>query len=207
MSRIDRETTNELNALDAHIQTRNEYEQIWTTNDEYEDTRQHGPNMANTQHNHDAHNGTASGNHRDTPLSHDKHRDDTTNGIRRTNSCWPPTGGCQSCGFHPQQRAGDMCIALVRICSSCGVMGHMERMCEKKPELNTIEPAIHTGLDSSIGKTDKVVEMSPSDDQTGHTDSGREMHFPQDTTSDVQSNNEERHDTGPTALDDNNRQH
>ena len=95
MSRIDRETTNELNALDAHIQTRNEYEEIWTTRDDYEDTHQHGPNMANTHHNHDEHNDTASGNHCDTPPSHDKYREDPTNDSQRTNNCWPPTGGCQ----------------------------------------------------------------------------------------------------------------
>ena len=70
-------------------------------------------------------------------------------------------------------------------------MGHMERGCKKKPKLDTIEPALHTDLDGPIDKTDKIVEMNPSDDQMGDADSGREMHFPQDTTSNVQSNNEE----------------
>ena len=89
MSRVDRETTKELNALHAYIRARDDYEQI-ETDDEYEDARQHQSNRhapntkkttlvygdATTPHNH--HTGNTSSRYRDTPPSHDKYRNNVT---------------------------------------------------------------------------------------------------------------------------------
>ena len=133
LSRIDKETINELNALDAHIQTRNGCDHTWTTDDERENIcpRQRGPHTTDEQipykggttlqRNRNARVDTAPDDHYNVLISHDKYHDNATYGIQRTNSCWPPIGRCHSCGFHPQQRVGTACIALARICSSCGV--------------------------------------------------------------------------------------
>ena len=82
MSRIDRETTKELNALNAHIRARDDYEQIETTDEEYEDTHQyrgnrHAPNTETTtlayrgaatpQSHHIAHTGATPSKYRNTP--------------------------------------------------------------------------------------------------------------------------------------------
>ena len=193
MSRIDRETTNELNALNAHIRVRDEYE---TTDDEYEDIRQYRDD-ATPQRYYIEHTDTAPKD-RNEPLLHDKYRDDATENIPRTDDCWPPIGECQSCGFQPQQRAGNRCIALARICSFCGIIGHMERTCKKTPELNPTQTAIHTNTDNS---TSEIIETNPSDDQPRHANPGEEMHLHQDTTYNEQSNNEDRYDTEPTGSE------
>jgi hypothetical protein len=209
MSRIDRDTTKELNALNAHIRARDDYEQIETTDDVYEDTHQYRgnrcvPNMEKTtltyrsgatpQSHHIAHTGTTPSKYRNTPPLHDKHRNDATKCTTRTDNCWPPIGECQSCGFHPQQRAGDMCIALVKMCSSCIITGHMERACDKVPELNATKPDTHIDIDNP---TNGVTETNTSDNQYGHGDSGGEVHLPQDTTSSEQSTSEGQYDARP----------
>ena len=99
MSRIDRETTKELNALNAHIRARDDYEQIETTDDEYEDTHQyrgnrHAPNTEKTTL---AYRGATPSKYRNTSPSHDNYRNDATKCTPRTDNCWPPTGECHSC--------------------------------------------------------------------------------------------------------------
>ena len=196
MSRIDRETTKELNALNAHIRARDDYEQIETTDDEYEDTHQyrgnrHAPNTEKTTL---AYRGATPSKYRNTSPSHDNYRNDATKCTPRTDNCWPPTGECHSCGFHPEQRAGDMCIALVKRCSSCGIAGHMERACDKVPELNATKLDIRIDNDNP---TNEVTKTNASDDQ--HGDPGGEAHLPQDTTSSEQSTSEGQHDARPAV--------
>ena len=64
--------------------------------------------------------------------------------------------------------------------------------------VNIDVPTQNTGKGSQYPDT-PVVEISMSDDQMERTDLGREMHFPQDDTSDVRRYNEDQHNTGKAA--------
>ena len=194
MSRIDKETTEELNALDAYIQMRDEYDQTWSIDDVYKCTHQHSPKVAAERQNPDVYNATAIDDRCKIPPVHNGHRNDTR---RTTKICWPPTGECQSCGFHPWQRAGEMCVALAKTCTSCGTAGHMEKACKGKPKSATIKPTPRADLDDSTEETDKVGGMGKPDDQTGHANSRREMHPPQENTPEMQ-NDEKQCNIGPT---------
>ena len=104
----------------------------------------------------------------------------------------------------PPSTTGHACIALTKICSSCGAIGHMERACRERPNINTVEQISHTDREERINETGggsqhiktSAVEINPPDDQTERTDLGREMHFPKDK----RNRNEKRHNTEPIAL-------
>ena len=188
MSRIDRETTDELNALNAHIRARDEYE---TTDDEYEEIyrqrddtppQRHRTKYANTAPN------------KTLPL-HDKYRSNATGNTPRPGDCWPPTGECQSCGFQPQQRAGNRCIVLARVCNSCGMTGHMEKTCRKTPELEPVQTAEHT--DTNV-PTNEDTETKPPDDQPPNASPHEVTNIFQDT---APAGNGKRCDTGPAESE------
>ena len=194
MSRVDRETTKELNALHAYIRARDDYEQI-ETDDEYEDARQyqsnrHAPNAKKTTLTHGTHShhtGDTSSRYRDTPPSHDKYRHNVTRCTPRANDCWPPVGKCQSCGFYPEQRTGDMCIALAKRRSHCSIADHTERACDNIPEPYTFKSDICIDGDNTINKT--TTTNAPKD---------KEVHLPQDTTPGGKGNSKEQYDARPT---------
>jgi hypothetical protein len=198
MSRTDKETTKEINALHAYIRARDDYRQIETTDDEYEDARQrqsnwHAPDTKKTTltygvYNH--HTGNTPSRYRDTPLPHDKYRNNVTRRTPRADDCWPPVGKCQSCGFYPEQRAGDMCIALAKRRSHCEV-DHTEKTCDNTPELQTFKADIRVDGDNTINET---TTTNASEDE--------EVHPPQDTAPDEQGNSKEQHDARPTGPED-----
>ena len=141
---------------------------------------------------------------RPQPFLHDKYRNNVIEDTPRTGDCWPPMGECQSCGFQPQQRAGNRCIALARICNSCGITGHMERTCRETPEPNPTQTAEHTDTGNS---TSEITETKPPDDQPTHANPREVTYIPQDTTSGEQSNNEKRYDTGRAKSESHKPQH
>jgi hypothetical protein len=196
---VPNRTTNELNALNAHIRARDEYE---TTDDEYEDTYRYRDD-ATPHHYRTGYTNTAPSNH-NTPFLHDKYRNNVIEDTPRTGDCWPPVGECQSCGFQPQQRAGNRCIALARICDSCGITGHMERTCREASEPNPTQTAEHTDTGNS---TSEITETKPPDDQPTHANPREVTYIPQDTTSGEQSNNEKRYDTGRAKSESHKPQH
>ena len=73
----------------------------------------------------------------------------------------------------------------------------MEKACKGKPKSATIKPTPRADLDDSTEETDKVGGMGKPDDQTGHANSRREMHPPQENTPEMQ-NDEKQCNIGPT---------
>ena len=198
MSRIDRETTSELNALNAHIRARDEYE---TTDDEYEDIYRYGNDTTLPRY-YTEYADTAPDNYNTFPLD-DKYRSDATKDTSRTGDCWPPTGECQSCGFQPQQRAGNRCIVLARVCNSCGMTGHMEKTCRETLELEPIQATEHTDTTTSTSENN---EAKPPDDQPTQANP-RETNVSQNIITGEQTDSEKRHNTGPTESENHVPQH
>ena len=188
MSRIDRETTDELNTLNAHIQARDEHEY---TDDDYEEIYLHRDDTP-PQRRRIEYANTALDDH-NTPHIHDRYHSSVTRGTPRSGDCWPTTGECQSCGFQPQQRAGNKCIVLARVCSSCGMTGHMEEACKKTPELKPIQTAEHTDTGVPISEN---AETKPPHDQPTNTKPREVVNISQDATPVEQHGNERRDNTG-----------
>ena len=215
MSRIDKETTNKLDALDAHIQARTmniTYKRKWITGDENlnpvnsshmaEEQRPYRGGMA--IHRRNSRGDTDPNNYRSMLIQNDNHRNDATYGLQTTSSCWPPVGRCHLCGFHPQRRIGTICIAYTKRCNSCGPTGHIERACKRQLGADAIELETYIETDIPKQRTGKrnqhpdtaVHTINLSHNQPGSADSGKEIQPPQDDTPDTETCNESQHNVG-----------
>ena len=164
MSRIHKETTTELDALDTHLQRRTSTavdgrggitgNDIPNPNDSsclVEDQEMCSGDAT-------AHQPVSRGDTRcnlTTPTTGNNYgNDDANTRSSKTNNCWPPIGTCHSCGFGAHQRIGTICIAHTKRCNICGTSGHMEAACKRRPDAITI-------------RSDRYTKTSPPDLQIG----------------------------------------
>ena len=155
MSRIDKETTTELDALDAQLQRRT-LEAAGgrgaITGSKLPDPN-HNSCMVEEQvmftvHRQVPRGGTDPKCQFKTPISSDDFGNDVTNTYKSltTNSCWPPVGQCHSCGFDAHRRTGIVCIAYTKRCNICGTLGHIEKACKRRPNANAARSAKYIGV-------------------------------------------------------------
>ena len=135
---------------------------------------------------------TASNNHIHAPTPSSKRQDDTpTKEPQAFHSCWPAAGECHSCGFSPQQRVGIICIGRTKTCDSCGMTGHMVKVCKKGPGMDVVNPSTLADTPTSdpekgiLQHTTPTYMANPSDDQNKSMDSGEEANTSEEGTYDV----------------------
>ena len=156
LTRIARDTSIDLDALDDHIRTtanQPTYNQAWTSDSDDDDIcpRQDGlqtvdnvkpygihtpvhsqnPGLSTTNTTQPYIFASSNGHWNNTPI--DK--------PQASRDCWPAAGECHSCGFGPQQRLGIICIGHTKVCDYCRTPGHMTKACKKGPGLDVIKPS------------------------------------------------------------------
>lgn len=151
LSRIDRDTSIELDALDDHVQAEAKqptYTQArtWDSDDDDIHPQQNGLQATNNFKPHhmpkylqNLNTDIAPNNYTHAPTPNSSRQDNTpTNKPQAFHNCWPAAGECHLCGFGPKQLVGVVCIGRTKVCDSCGMTGHMIKACKKGSGLDVV---------------------------------------------------------------------
>ena len=206
LSRIDWETSIELDSLDNHVRaktTQTTYNKALTSDSDDDDIhpRQDGPQTVSNiepygsytlTHPQNPKPDTAPNNRTYALASRSKCQDDISiSEPQAFHGCWPTAGKCHSYGFGPQQRVGIICIGHTKVCDSCGMTGHMVKVCKKGPGMDVVNPSTLADTPTSdpekgiLQHTTPTYMANPSDDQNKSMDSGEEANTSEEGTYDV----------------------